>query len=231
MKKPNEGAAHSLTEDKGFYLILFLCIAAVAVAAWVLFASPAPVEADPLDGYLYEADDSVHVSDPVEQMPVEQPDEPVDETPAEPPAAQPEKPAEPKVKELVFTPPMDSDVSHAFSGDTLEYNETTCDWRTHDGVDYAGQAGDAVCAVADGTVLHIGDDAIYGKYIILSHTGEINSLYAGLDKICISEGDTVSGGNKIAVLGEPMPLEYADGVHLHFAVTKKNVAIDPVSLF
>ena len=229
MKKSNDGAAHPLLQDKSFYVVLFACIAAVTAAAWLLFASPAPVEADPMDGYLYEADPSIRVSEPLEQVEKETEKEPA--PPAESKPQKPEQPEQPLIKQPVFTPPVQTDVSRPFSGDTLVYNETTEDWRTHNGADYAGKPGDAVCAVTDGTVLKAGEDAIYGKYIILSHKGDMSSLYAGLDDIAVSEGQEVSGGTRIAVLGEPMPLEYSDGVHLHFAVTKGDVCIDPASLF
>ena len=224
MKKSNDGAAHPLLRDKGFYAVLLACIAAAALAAWVLFASPAPAEADPMDGYLYEADDSLSVSEPLEQV-EKQPDPPADDEP------QPQPRQEPAVPQPVFTPPMQTDISRPFSGDRLVYNRTTEDWRTHNGADYAGKAGDAVCAVTDGTVLTVGEDAIYGKYIILSHAGDMSSLYAGLDSITVSEGEAVAGGKQMAVLGDPMPLEFSDGVHLHFAVTKDHSCIDPASLF
>lgn len=236
MKKSNDGAARSLPEDKGFYMILFLCVAAVAVAAWVLFSSPSTVEADPMDGYMYEADDSVSVSEPLENVPstqteAEESAESSEQTAEEEPAEETAKPVETQPAALTFTPPMDADISRAFSDNALVYNETTGDWRTHDGADYAGSAGDAVCAIADGTVLSVGDDAIYGKYVILSHAQDMASLYAGLDEISVSEGDSVDGGTQIAVLGQPMPLEYSDGVHLHIAVTKDDTAINPASLF
>lgn len=239
MKKTNE-AARWWSEDRGFYMILLLCVLAVAVAAYVLFASPQTVEADPMDGYLYEADDSVSASEPLDRVPAmetepaEDTDDSADAQAAEAAAdteQEKDEPAEQTAAAPTFTPPMDADVSHAFSGDTLEYNETTRDWRTHEGADYAGEEGDAVRAIADGTVLRVGDDTIYGKYVILSHTQDMNSLYAGLDNITVSEGDSVKGGDQFAELGSPMPLEQALGVHLHLAVTKEGNAVDPAGLF
>lgn len=243
MKKTNN-AAQWWSEDRGFYMILLLCVLAVAAAAVVLFASPRTAEADPLDGYLYEADEEASVSEPLDRVPAmqtepadgaqqEETDEAADsdteKTQAE--AAAPQAEETPAAAALTFTPPMDADVSHAFSGDALEYNETTRDWRTHEGADYAGEAGDAVRAIADGTVLRVEDDTIYGKYVVLGHAQEMCSLYAGLDEIAVSEGDSVAGGSQLAVLGAPMPLEQALGVHLHLAVTQNGDAIDPASLF
>ncbi|MDO4173143.1 MAG: M23 family metallopeptidase [Eubacteriales bacterium] len=238
MKKTN--GAQWWSEEKGFYMILMLCLLAIAVAAYVLFATPASTEEqDPLDGYLYEADESVTASDTIDRVPAmdttpdtteeEEAEEPVEEEPAEQTTA-----AEEEVEAaaaLTFTPPMTGEVSRAFSADTLAYDETTGDWRTHEAADYSGNAGDSVCAIASGTVVEVGDDAIYGKYVVLSHAQDMTSRYAGLDEIAVSEGDNVSGGSQIAVLGDPMPLEQEQGVHLHLAVTKGEEAVDPEGLY
>lgn len=254
MKKANSGTARWWSEDKGFYMILLLCVLAVAVAAYVLFVSPQTEETDPMDGYLYEADESVAASQPLEDVPVaeeegeqteqaaaetepaaeetiEQTAEPVEQQKTEPETPE-EKTAEEKTTpDLTFTPPVEGDVSRKYSGDTLEYDETTRDWRTHDAADYSGNKGDAVCAIANGTVTTVGEDAIYGKYVVLSHAQGMNSLYAGLDDITVAEGDSVPGGKQFAVLGEPMPLEAEQGVHLHLAVTKDEEMVDPTGLF
>ena len=240
MKKTNDGAVRWWSEDKGFYMILLLCVLAVAVAAYVLFVSPQTEEVDPMDGYLYEADDSVTASEPVDNVPVSDATS-QDESEAETDDAEPAEPAETDTAEdepaeqttaaLTFTVPMTNDITRAYSGDTLEYDETTRDWRTHDAADYGGETGDAVCAIADGTVTLVGDDAIYGKYVVLSHAQGMNSLYAGLDEITIEEGDSVTGGKQFAVLGDPMPLEAEQGVHLHLAVTKDGEPVDPAGLF
>ena len=50
-------------------------------------------------------------------------------------------------------------VSQAFSGNTLVYNPTLGDWRTHNGTDYTAEQ---VTAVAAGTVTAIADDALWG---------------------------------------------------------------------
>ncbi|MDO5785467.1 MAG: M23 family metallopeptidase [Eubacteriales bacterium] len=244
MKKTNGGAARWWSEDKGFYMILLLCVLAVAVAAYVLFVSPQTEQTDPLDGYMYEAEDSVTASEPIDHVPAmdstpqtdtEQVDETAEEEPAAETSGEVQEPAEEEAEQttaaLTFTIPIERDVTRAYSGDTLEYDETTRDWRTHDAADYGGEQGDAVCAIADGTVTLVGDDTIYGKYVVLSHAQGMNSLYAGLDEISVKEGDSVSGGKQIAVLGDPMPLEAEQGVHLHLAVTKDGEPVDPAGLF
>lgn len=242
MKKTNGGAVRWWSEDKGFYMILLLCVLAVAVAAYVLFVSPQTEQVDPLDGYMYEAEDSVTASEPVDDMPImdrtpqtdtTQSDESAEEEPETANEVQEstEEETEQTAAALTFTIPIERDISRAYSGDTLEYDETTRDWRTHDAADYSGKQGDAICAIADGTVTMVGDDAIYGKYVVISHAQDMSSLYAGLNEISVKEGDNISGGKQIAVLGDPMPLEAEQGVHLHLAVTKAGEPVDPASLF
>ena len=93
MKKSN--GAQWWNEDKSFYMILMLCLMAIAVAAYVLFALPTSSETeDPMDGYLYEADDSVTASETLDRVPALD-TEPAEETEPEE-AAEQEEPADRK---------------------------------------------------------------------------------------------------------------------------------------
>ncbi len=233
MKKARDGAVRRWSEEKRFYMVLLLCAAAVVTAIYVLFTVPGEMESDPLDGYVYEPEENITASDTLERVPAmdtgEQDDEPADEPEqvSEPEAAE----AVPAVQPMQFVLPTQGELSRAYSGDALEYDETTRDWRAHTGADYAGQAGDAVCAITDGTVTEIGEDAVWGNYIILSHAQGLTSRYAGLDSITVSEGDSVKGGAQMAELGSASPLEETQGVHLHLEVQQDGKRIDPAGLF
>lgn len=232
MKKARDGAARRWSEEKSFYMVLLLCAAAVVTAIYVLFTVPGETKSDPLDGYVYEPEESITASDTLERVPAmdtEQQDEPADEPEQQPETETAE--AVQTVKPMQFVLPTQGELSRAYSGDTLEYDETTRDWRTHTGADYAGQAGDAVCAITDGTVTEIGEDAVWGKYIILSHAQGMTSRYAGLDNITVSEGDSITGGTQMAELGSASPLEETQGVHLHLEVQQDGAHIDPSGLF
>ena len=54
--------------------------------------------------------------------------------------------------------PVEGSAIYGYSMEALSYNQTTRDWRVHDGVDIAAQAGTAVCAAADGTVYAVYSD-------------------------------------------------------------------------
>lgn len=233
MKRTN-GGAQWWSEDKSFYVVLLLCLAAIAVAAYLLFAVPSGTTDETMQAEEYQADDSVTASEALERIPAMDP-QPAEkqqesETQTEK-TEQIEQPVQQTAAALTVAPPMDSEVTQDFSQDTLTYNETTGDWRTHEAIDYAGKKGDAVQAAADGTVLAVGEDAVLGKYLTISHVQGFTSLYAGITDPTVSEGDSVTQGQKIAVLGDPMPLEEKQGVHLHFTISADGEAKNPNQLY
>ncbi len=233
MKRTN-GGAQWWSEDKSFYVVLLMCLAAIAVAAYLLFAFPSSTTDETMQAQEYQADDSVTSSEALERIPAmdPQPAQKQQESETQTDAAEStEQPVQQTAAALTVAPPMDSKITQDFSNDTLVYNETTGDWRTHEAVDYEGEAGDAVQAAADGTVLAVGEDAVLGKYVTISHVQGFTSLYAGIADPTVSEGDSVTQGQKIAVLGDPMPLEEKQGVHLHFSVSADGEAKDPNQLY
>ena len=54
------------------------------------------------------------------------------------------------------------------------------------------------------------------------------TTYAGLqEEVSVTEGDSVSAGAQVGTVGNTTLTESALGAHLHFAVTKDNVPVDP----
>ena len=243
MKNPREGRI----PQEGILLSLLLGAAAVGVIGYLLFAQPAQTDSDSLSRYEYEGE-SVSASDPVADIPAmeagtaeededdedeaaedaedvedEEADED-DEEDEDEPAQKPSGPAQ-------FAPPTASnEVTRPYSVDALSYDETMQDWRTHAAVDYGGTRGDAVTAFTDGTVIEIGEDALRGGYVVLNHADGVQSCYAGVEDVTVQEGDNVTCGQQIASLGDPMPAESKQGVHLHLAVTKEGEPMDPYTL-
>lgn len=67
MKRTN-GGAQWWSEDKSFYLALMLCLAAIAVAAYLLFAFPnGTSDEDTMQAQEYQADDSVTASEALQR--------------------------------------------------------------------------------------------------------------------------------------------------------------------
>ena len=101
-------------------------------------------------------------------------------------------------------------------------------WKFHKGVDFAAPEGESVYACKGGTVsLAVRNDAIFGNYIIISHTGGLTSVYAHLSKISVRQGQTVRSGQTIGEIGQTGA---ATGPHLHFEIRRNGTATNPEEL-
>jgi murein DD-endopeptidase MepM/ murein hydrolase activator NlpD len=70
------------------------------------------------------------------------------------------------------------------------------------GVDIACPVGTPVYAAADGVVLLASTIRGYGKTIIIDHGNDLVTVYAHLGEIRVRAGDTVRGGQVIALSGD-----------------------------
>lgn len=96
----------------------------------------------------------------------------------------------------------------------------------HDGIDVAGEKGDAVRAAAAGKVIYAGQGPKeYGLTVIVYHTGRWTTTYAFLDQVTVKEGDKVKAGERVGKLGET---GLAKEPSLHFEVRRNRSALDPV---
>ncbi len=96
-----------------------------------------------------------------------------------------------------------------------------------DHINIQGDKGDAVYAVADGTVLETGFDSTYGYYVVLDLGETITVKYGHLQDTNVENGETVEKGQKIATLGAT---GMATGPNLAFFVYKDGEAINPLSV-
>lgn len=91
-------------------------------------------------------------------------------------------------------------------------------WRKsgfHHGIDIAGDIGDAIKAAAAGKVTFTGNQAIYGKTVVIEHPDGKESMYAHCQKILVNKNDYVVRGQPIATIGMT---GRTTGPHLHFEV-------------
>ena len=92
------------------------------------------------------------------------------------------------------------------------------------GIDIAGKLGQPVMASAAGKVVYSGNGLRgYGKLIIIKHNNTYLSAYAHNEKILVKEGQNVSRGQKIALMGKTD----ASQVELHFEVRRFGKPVDP----
>lgn len=199
--------------SKGYYIALVLCAVAIGVAGFLYYrnAGDVQLQKEPVSGQ-QPADSGVQAvaTQPGDVSP--ETTEPVTET------KKPEK----------RIAPVSGNTVAAYSMDALMYNQTTRDWRVHNGVDIAVQEGTPVCAAADGTVYTVYEDESMGMTVVISHGGGYSTRYSSLaEEVSVKAGDAVTAGQTIGKVGNTALMEHAIGDHLHFSVSCNGETIDP----
>jgi len=106
----------------------------------------------------------------------------------------------------------------------MRKNPVTGNMRLHQGIDLAAPAGTEVLAAGDGVVTEIGNDPIYGNFIIIRHNTNWASLYGHLQKIGTVLNTKVKSGTVIGWVGST---GQSTGPHLHFELRQNGRAKDP----
>lgn len=94
----------------------------------------------------------------------------------------------------------------------------------HSGFDYCGGEGDKIFAAADGTVVYVGELTVRGNATLIDHGHGLYTGYYHQSKIEVSQGEKVSAGQEIGLIGATGRVT---GPHLHFDVFVGGVQVDP----
>lgn len=218
---------------KGFYVALSVCLVAVCgVAVGTFVSSLPPIEQDS-SSQTESASPTSGTARTTREQPVDVPvtNVPDDRTTATKAAAAgttipteaPVGPAEPEL----FILPLSNEVLKEYSDGKQVYDKTMDDWRTHDGVDFKGEKGQKVKALADGTILSVETDPLWGKVITIDHGFGIKSRYCGVEPGDLQKGDEVEVSDVIGTLTD-IPCELLEGPHLHLEITVNGKFTDPV---
>ena len=230
---------------KGFYIVLFLCVATIGISGYYLLktvvSGTRPIEAAGGDASVTLPDQSVtrpsiSVPDPVEPAappvsnpePAVQPDdpEPVKDTTPEP-KSEPE-PAPQQTLSKVFTWPVQGAVLRDFSVDVLSFDPTLEDWRTHGGLDIAAAQGVEVLSISAGTVEQVYRDGLMGTTVVVDHGGGLRSWYCNLDEeTAVQPGDSVDIGSVLGTVGSTAIAEVGVDSHVHLETTLEGQPVDP----
>ena len=94
----------------------------------------------------------------------------------------------------------------------------------HSGLDLAAPLGTEVFAAAEGLVTEIGEDNVYGKYIVIRHGIKWASLYGHLQSVETTLRTPVKSTTLIGRVGST---GQSTGPHLHFELRENGKAQDP----
>ena len=236
-KKPILERLGDFMEGKGFYIVLFLCVAAIGISGYYLFSSldlgggdvavaaPTQVVVTP-DPTVQAVKPSVNPAPSPSVRPSAAPEP--SSTPTPTPEATPAPETTPTVS--IFVWPVRGQVVADWSLEVLAYDETMGDWRTHSGVDIAAPVGTQVMAAAAGTVASVEQDDLMGTTVTIAHAEGLTSIYANLGEVpTVEAGDHVNAGDIIGAIGTTAVAESARAPHLHFEMELDGNSVDPVS--
>ena len=192
---------------KGYYIALVLCAAAIGIT-----------------GYLYYRNTNGSGPDTQVNAPINS------EVDAGAPAAETPSGTDSAVKPSIKTGmPLSGETLTSYTMESLSYNPTTRDWRVHDGIDIAADAGTPVCAAAAGEVYTVYEDDALGMTVVLRHEGGFVTTYSSLSEdLKVAAGDTVTLGQTLGSVGNSAPMESAIGDHVHFSVRCNDEPMDPM---
>ena len=101
--------------------------------------------------------------------------------------------------------------------------------RQHKGVDLKASVGDTIYAAFDGRVrINKYEAKGYGKYIVIRHTNDLETVYGHLSRFIAEPGTYVKAGDPIGLAGNT---GRSTGPHLHFETRYMGYAINPAAIF
>ena len=97
-------------------------------------------------------------------------------------------------------------------------------YKFHSGVDLGADMGASISAFTAGVVEYVGQSDSYGNYLQLDHGSGVKSFYAHCSQILVKQGETVSLGDCVALVGDT---GNTTGPHLHFEIKCCGQYVDP----
>ncbi len=128
----------------------------------------------------------------------------------------------------LFVFPASNVILREYSDD-LVFSETLNEWRTHNGVDFETKKGQEIKAAADGTVIAIQEDPLWGHVIQIDHGDKLVSRYCGVTASGVKEGQAVKAGQVIGSVSD-IPAEILDDCHIHVEFIANGKYVDPMTL-
>ncbi|MCH2093789.1 MAG: LysM peptidoglycan-binding domain-containing M23 family metallopeptidase [Rhodobacteraceae bacterium] len=120
-----------------------------------------------------------------------------------------------------------AEVQAANSGAAMIYPVTGSIIRAYakgrnEGIDIAAEAGTPIKAAASGSVSHVSETPDGVPILLISHPGNLTTIYTNLDGITVKTGDSVSKGQRLG------KIRASDTPYLHFEVREGYQSVDPL---
>ncbi|HEV2890552.1 MAG TPA: M23 family metallopeptidase [Frankiaceae bacterium] len=100
--------------------------------------------------------------------------------------------------------------------------------RFHAGVDIGAPSGQGIAVVLPGVVVTAGPMGTYGNLVVVDHGGGFATAYAHQSKVLVVEGQRVSRGQRIGLVGTTGG---STGPHLHFETRVDGEPVDPMRYY
>jgi murein DD-endopeptidase MepM/ murein hydrolase activator NlpD len=97
----------------------------------------------------------------------------------------------------------------------------------HPGLDIAVPTDSYIRAAGAGTVVDVGEDPVYGRFVVIDHGGGYTTLYGHASLNLVERGQQVRQNEVIALSGST---GRSTAPHLHFEVLLNGEAVDPLTL-
>ncbi len=227
----NNNDNRNFLSGKGYYIALALCALVIGLAGYAYYQTQAVPVSLPEETVIREY--PALLEEDVPAIATTAQEETAAPTEGRKPATKPTEaataPTQPKQTQALKTmSPLKGEEIFGYSMEALSYNQTTRDWRVHNGIDLSAEEGTPVFAAADGVVESAYEDDSMGYTVTISHQGGYTTTYSCLQEgLSVKAGDEVHLGQVIGCVGSTALVETTLGPHLHFAVAKQGQSIDP----
>lgn len=224
----NKSKFKQFLKKEGFYVILFVCLCAVATVAVITAGNRKDVATNPPvieETAKAEGEASIDPKNFNDALQVKKEElEPVPDIQVQ---KENDSKAVSKQTNSEAVNPVEGSLARAYSEDPV-YMASTKDYRPHFGMDIKTEKGAPVVVSMDGVVKTV-DVSTEGTYVEVDHQNGVLTKYCNLEeKVNVKKGDNVKASQELGKIGNTTNFAYEEyGPHLHFEVLKDGKSVDP----
>jgi murein DD-endopeptidase MepM/ murein hydrolase activator NlpD len=127
------------------------------------------------------------------------------------------------IAEGEWTAPLQARVTSEFG---MRLHPVLGIWRLHAGTDFSASTGTPLVAASNGVVKKVTWWGGGGLIVVITHANDVETWYLHLSQALVKPGDTVQGGQTIALSGAT---GVGTGPHFHFETHVGGKAVEPVA--